>query len=112
MTRPSRGGRLRPLDVDYVAGDEVGDEIDWDDSTYTGGGGTTITVEESDASPSVANVDTVIFEAASFAVTDNTDGSVTIASISIAYSPVSVTDDGDHFYLLVDGEGTPVLVEV
>ena len=35
-----------------------------------------------------------------------------LATSGVAYSPVSVTDDGDHFYLLVDGDGTPILVEV
>lgn len=30
-----------------------------------------------------------------------------------AYSPLSVTDDGgSHYYLLCDGDGSPVLVEV
>lgn len=37
---------------------------------------------------------------------------IAAAPTDVAYSPVSVTDDGDHYYLLVDGDGTPVLVEV
>lgn len=44
-------------------------------------GANTITVEESDGTPSVADVDTVKFDSTGFTVTDNADGSVTVGNL-------------------------------
>lgn len=59
--------------------------IDTDDITFaefgTGSpGGGTLTVEESDAAPSVSPVDTIIVDAADFTLVDNADGSVTLTT--------------------------------
>jgi hypothetical protein len=114
MTRPSRRGKFLPLNtVQFEAGTDNGaDGIDWDTGEFTpiteG-----VTVEESDGSPSVANVDTIKLDASDFTLVDNADGSVSVTTTGASYSPVSVTDDGgDHYYLWGDGDGTPVLVEV
>jgi hypothetical protein len=111
MARPSRSGEFRPLTPgDPGTGTPDDDDIDFDPAPSL----TPLTVEETDAAPSVTPVDTIIFDGAT--VTNNGDGSVTVVTSgvgAVAYSPVSVTDDdGDHYYLLCDGDGTPVLVEV
>jgi hypothetical protein len=49
-------------------------------STTAGGGSGSITVEESDGSPSVNPVDTIKFHVDDFDVTDNADGSVTVTT--------------------------------
>lgn len=44
-------------------------------------GANTVTVAESDGTPSVADVDTVKFDSTGFTVTDNADGSVTVGNL-------------------------------
>lgn len=107
MSRPSRRGKLPPLASEFESGSAEGDGVTWETGGYTTG---TLTVEESDGSPSVAPVDTVKFNATDFTVTDGGDGSVTVtadepdaaahvADSSDAHdaSAISIVDTGGYF---------------
>jgi hypothetical protein len=110
MVRPSRR-TLEPRalpEAQWEAGvDNGSDGIDFDTGPYVDG---TLTVEESDGSPSVAPVTTLELNATDFTVVDNGDGSVSVttdepdAAAHIAdatdahdASAVSIADAGGYF---------------
>lgn len=85
MSRPSRRVRqFLPLPSSrWEDGDDNGDDgIDWDTGDYQDPGNG-LTVEESDGSPTVDAVSTLKFDAGDFTVTDNGDGSATVASAAV-----------------------------
>lgn len=110
MVRPSRRTKYpKPLaEAQWEDGvDNGADGIDWDTGPFVDG---TLTVEESDGTPSAAPVDTIKLDAADFTLVDNADGSVSVttdepdAAAHIAdatdahdASAVSIVDAGNHF---------------
>ena len=88
------------IDVTYA-----GDDVDIDPPAE---GTTALVVKESDDSPTVPGVGTVIFDAAGFAVTDNADGSVSVANLAGGYptGPAWVIDANASPYSCVGDDAT------
>lgn len=112
MARPSRRGKYpRPLTLPQTSSGEVAEDgdIEWPTGPFVPPA-TSLTVEESDGSPSASPVDTIKLDATDFTLTDNGDGSVTvtadepdaaehIADSTDAHdaSAISIVDTGGYF---------------